>query len=172
MSTQTPARHRRWLWYFVTLGLVAAVLMTWLVVYIRGQLDPAQQLNLDQLRSARKMWDAQGPKNYQMLYKVRRGNGSEDTFFVEARGGQVVSVLLNGQQQLEPRQWQYHSMEGLLNDIERFLKDDAQPDRPRTFCRGYFDTSDGHLRLFVRRVVGGQEGVEIDVETFKPIAAN
>jgi hypothetical protein len=172
MATETTPKNRRWLWYFVAVGLVSAGLVTWLALYIRDQLDPAKQLNLDQLRAARQLWEQKNLKDYQMLYKVRRGGDSQDdTFFVEVRGGVVVSVLLNSKP-LEPWQWQYRSMDALFNDIELLLKKDAQPDSPKTFCRGYFDTDDGHLMLFVRRVVGGQERVEIRVETLKPTSVN
>jgi hypothetical protein len=172
MATETTPKNRRWLWYFIAVGLVSVGLVTWLALYIRDQLDPAKQLNLDQLRAARQQWERKNLKDYQMLYKVRRGgDNQDDTFFVEVRGGRVVSVLLNSKH-LEPRQLQNHSMDALFNDIELFLKKDAQPDSPQTFCRGYFDTDDGHLMLFVRRVVGGQERVEIRVETLKPTVGN
>jgi Family of unknown function (DUF6174) len=150
---------------------VAAILLTWLALYIRNELDPAKQLNLEQLRTARNLWQEKGPKDYQMLYKVRRSRDT-DTYFVEVRGGRVVSVVYNGKEHLPPDKWEYHSMVGLFTDIELFLKHDAQPNSPQTFCRGYFAKDDGRLVQFVRRVVGSEERVDIFVETFKPIAAN
>jgi hypothetical protein len=173
MATEVTPTSRRWLWYFVGVGGVAAVLLTWLALYIRNELDPARQLNLEQLRAARNLWKEHGPKDYQMLYKVRRGRGGDaDTYFVEVRGGRVISVVLNGDQRLEADKLEYHSMVGLFNDIELFLKRDEQPNSPQSFCRGYFAKEDGRLVQFVRRVVGTDERVDIFVETFKPIAAN
>jgi hypothetical protein len=174
VSTQiVPTRSRRWLWVFLAVGAVAAALLTWLAIYVRTELDPANQLNLEQLKAARKIWDEKGPKDYQMLYKVRRsGEKQQDSYFVEVRGGKVVSVVLNGDQRLEPRLMEYHSMTDLFNSIELFLKQDAEPNRAQIFCRGYFDQADGHLVQFVRRVGGTNESVDIRVETFKPIAAN
>jgi hypothetical protein len=174
VSTQTvPTRSRRWLWVFIALAVVAAALLTWLAIFVRTELDPANQLNLKQLQAARSLWDSKGPKDYQMLYKVRRGGEKQqDSYFVEVRGGKVVSVVLNGEQRLEPRLLDYHSMTGLFNMIELFLKQDDGPNRPQIFCRGYFDQADGHLVQFVRRVGGTNESVDLRVETFKPIAAN
>jgi hypothetical protein len=173
MSTEGQPPKRRWLWYFVGVGVVAAVLLTWLALYIRNELDPSRQLNLEQLRTARNLWKEKGPKDYQMLYKVKRGrDGDTDSYFVEVRDGRVVSVVLNGKQHLEADKLEYHSMVGLFNDIELFLKRDEQPNSPQTFCRGYFAKDDGHLVQFVRRVVGTEERVDIFVETFKPTAAN
>ena len=80
----------------------------------------------------------------------------------------MQSVILNGTERLPEEQFLYHSMPGLFNDIEVFLQRDARPGSPQTFCRGYFDRDDGHLPLFIRRVSGGTERVEIKVEEFKP----
>jgi hypothetical protein len=167
MSTETPTRSRRWIWYFAALGLVAAILLTWLALFIRQQLDPANQLSLEQLRTARKLWNEKNLKDYQMLYTVKRGGEpGADTFFVEVRGGEVQSVLLNQKEWLPEDKRKYHSMTELLNNIEVFLKRDAQQDAPKTFCRGWFNSDDGHLVMFVRRVTGSREAVEIDVKQF------
>jgi hypothetical protein len=172
MSTEIKSRSRRWLWFFVAVGVASAAAVTWLALHIRSQVDPAKQLTLEQLRAARQLWEEKGPKDYQMLYKVRRGGDSQvDTYYVEVRGGQVVSVVYNSTQHLEPSKYTYHSMSGLFNDIERFLKLDAQPNSPQTFRRGYFDSDDGHLLKFERQVIGGPERVQIWVETFKRTAA-
>lgn len=172
MSTEIKSRSRRWLWFFVVVGVVSAAAVTLLALYIRNQLGPANQLTLDQLRAARKVWDEKGPKDYQMLYKVRRGGDSNvDTFYVEVRGGQVISVLFNSTEHQKPDQYLHHSMPALFNFIERFLKLDAQPNSPQSYRRGYFDSDDGHLLKFERQVIGGPERVQIWVETFKPTAA-
>jgi hypothetical protein len=171
MSTEVAPRSRRWLWFFIALASVAAILLIWLALYIRNELDPARQLNLDQLRAARNLWKEKGPKDYEMVYEVRRGGESKpDTYFVKVRAGVAVTVTLNGQT-LNPQQYD-RTMVGLFNDIELFLKMDQQPNSPFTFCRGYFDTDDGHLLLFVRRVGEPKESVEIRVEEFRPTAAS
>jgi hypothetical protein len=175
MSTETPptVKNRNWLWIFIGLGLLAAVLLTWLALFIQEQLLPGKQLQRDQLAAARNLWKEKGSKNYQMLYIVKRGGqAGEDNYFVEVRGGEVRIVTLNGKA-LPEHQWHYHSMDGLFEHIDRFLIRDAEPNAPRTYCRGYFSNQDGSLALFVRRVVGSQtrEAVEIEVKEFKPMPA-
>ena len=170
----TPPSHpknRNWLWYFIGIALISIVLLTWLALFVYQQTLPAQQLKLEQLQTARRLWDAKGIKDYQLLYTVQRGGDkSKDQFFVTVRGGKVESAILNGKERLPPDQLDYHSMRGLFIDIEQFLRRDAQPDSPRTFCKGYFDSEDGHLVLFIRRVFGGSERVEIEVEKFTPMS--
>jgi hypothetical protein len=68
------------------------------------------------------------------------------------------------EQPLERRFFQTHDMAGLFDDIERFLEIAAQKDSPRAFMRALFDPTNGQLRQFVRRVMGTNERIEIDVE--------
>jgi hypothetical protein len=160
-------KGRSWLWYAIGIAFVAIILLTWLALFIHQQLNPDQQLQLGQVEAARKLWEAKGSKDYQMLYTVQRGGQqSKDQFFVEIRGGKVQSVVLNGKERLPEDQFDYHSVPGLFRDIEIFLERDARPGSPSTFCRGYFDSTDGHLLLFVRRVIGSTERVEIKVDEF------
>src|SRR5437773_9184879 len=123
METQPPLKGRSSAWYFVALVLLATVLLGWLYLFIQEQLQPGQQLNLDQVRTASKLWQENGPKDYQLLYTVQRGGGSKDQFFVEVRGGKVQFVVLNGRDKLEDH-LENHSIPGLLRDIEIFLKQD------------------------------------------------
>src|SRR5262249_6416131 len=121
------------------------------------------------------LFGEKGPKSYQMLYTVKRGGdgGGTDTYFVEVRGGKVVSAVMNGHLKLEePEQRESRSMPGILEHIEKFALMDAKPDAPRTFCRATFDSEDGHLIQFQRQVIGGPERVAIRVEEFKPMPAN
>jgi Family of unknown function (DUF6174) len=164
-----PPARKPWVWYFLGIALVAGGLLLWLALFIQQQLAPAQQLRVDQLLAARRLWEARKIDEYQMVYTVQRGGDSKkDQYYVEVRGGKVRSVIFNGKEPLPENQLEYHSMAGLFSDIERFLGIDARPDSPQTFCRGYFDAQDGHLILFVRRVVGRPESVEIKVEEFRP----
>jgi Family of unknown function (DUF6174) len=164
-----PPARKPWVWYFLGIALVAGGLLLWLALWIQHQMGRDQQLQVDQILAARKLWETKKIDDYQMVYTVQRGGDSKkDQYYVDVRGGKVRSVIFNGKEPLAESQLEYHSMAGLFNDIERFLWTDAQRDSPQTFCRGYFDTQDGHLLLFVRRVVGRPESVEIKVEEFRP----
>jgi hypothetical protein len=167
--TTPPPAGKPWFWYFLGIALVAGGLLLWLALFIYQQLEPAQQLQLEQLLVARKLWESRKINDYQMVYTVQRGHDPKrDLFYVEVRGGKVQTVIFNGKERLPEAQLEYHSMEGLFNDIQRFLWNDARPGSPKTFCRGYFDAQDGHLHLFVRRVYDQPESVEIKVEEFRP----
>jgi hypothetical protein len=173
MASAPSPKGRSWIWYFVAVALLGVILLGWLWLYVQQQLEPGQQLHLEQLAAARSKWKGSDIKDYQMLYTVTRGGegGGRDRFFVVVKGGKVQSVVMNGDQHLPPEQYDYRSMDGLFNDIDRFLHIDAKEGAPQTFCRGYFDADDGHLTRFVRRVVGTKESVDIRVEEFKPSAA-
>ena len=68
-------------------------------------------------------------------------------------------------------------MPALFENLDAFLDEATKPNKPRTYMRASFDPEDGHLRHFVRRVMGVQpvQCVEIEVERFvryrKPVEA-
>jgi hypothetical protein len=163
-----PAKSRSWLWYFIGLALLAIVLIGWLLLFIQAQLAPGRQLKLEQLVAARTRFAEKKINDYQMIYTVHRGDKSHDEFFVVVKGGKVREVVLNHQQQLRPDQLEDHSMTGLFNDIERFVKMDEKPGAAPTFRQGIFDSADGHLVFFRRQALNGPERVEIDVKEFRP----
>ena len=172
MSTeQVPLKSRSWLWYFIGLTLLAIVLIGWLWLFIQEHLAPSRQLKIEQLIAARKRWQEKKISDYQVVYTVHRGGGSQDEFFVVVKSGKVQEVVLNRNQKLRPDQLEDHSMTGLFNDIERFLTIDEKPGAPQTFRQGIFDSDDGHLVFFRRQVLGGPERVEIDVKEFRPTPA-
>src|SRR5207237_1003857 len=97
-------------------------------LFFGGQLAPEKQFSLEQLNAARKLWEANGPEDYQLLYTVQRGSDkSKDLYFVVVEKGKVKSVILNGTEKLPEDKFAYSSMEGLFKDIELFLKHDAKP---------------------------------------------
>jgi hypothetical protein len=156
-----PRRSRKWVWFFVALAaltVTAIVIETW--YNLRQQLTPAQ------LEAARILWRERGPHSYEMTYTQNQVDGS-DTFAVQVRDQKVVSVTRNGQP-LEERLYRYHSIEGLFDDIERFLERDTEPGHPRTFEIARFDPQDGHLLHYVRSVARAHERQEITVEQFHP----
>src|SRR5262249_3157620 len=160
----SPGTHR-WPWYFATLAVLTVLAVTVLAVFnLRLQLKP------EQLAAARKLWEQKGPPNYQLKYNVKKGDETEgDTFVVQVRDGRGTSVQLNGRPR-DKDHYFYHGMEALFDDIERFLKMDAEKGKPRTYMRGLFDPADGHLLHYVRRVMGSRERVEITVQSLEPPA--
>jgi hypothetical protein len=169
---QARIPNRRWIWYFVVVGCLTVLATTILVVYNLGQ-----QLKPEQLEAARNLWEAKRPADYVLTYtKLGSATG---TFVVTVRKGKVVSanmlqkVIKDGkaelvEEQLEPRLYRSYDMDGLFNDIERFLDLAAKKDSPRTYLVATFDPRNGQLLRFVRRVMGTSERIEIDVQPIQP----
>jgi hypothetical protein len=160
-GTVKQGPSRAWIWYFVILVVLTLLSITALVMFNLGQ-----QLKPEQLAQAQALWNDKGPRDYNMVYTL---NGSTTgTYRVQVRQGKVVSVIRDGQS-VEKRLYVYSSMPALFEFIEDFLKQDAEPGRRRTFTKAVFDPQDGHLKHYVRRVMGTTERQEITVE-LTPVA--
>ena len=147
--------NRNWIWYFVGLAVLTVISLSILIAF-----NLSQQLTLKQLETARELWKRNGPQNYDMEYKQQ--GGASETRKVQVREGKVVLAVSNGQI-LEERLFRYSDMNALFGFVEDFLREDAQPGKPRRFCVATFDPVDGHLVHYVRRVLGTEERLEITV---------
>jgi hypothetical protein len=153
-------KNRRWIWFFVVVFTLAILATVTLVVF-----NLQQQLTPEQLAAARKLWSEKGPRDYTMTYTTRV---NEDTnlnhYWVKVRGGKVVASTYNGSP--EPSELlHYRGMDGRFDDIERFMKLDSEKGSPKVFVRAIFDGQNaGALRSYVRRVMGGRQRVEINVD--------
>jgi Family of unknown function (DUF6174) len=151
-----PRRNRGWIWYFVILGVLTVAAVGVLVTF-----NVQQQLKPEQVEAARRLWEAKGPADYDMTY-TQKGS-APGNFRVQVRNKKPVSVIRDGEA-LEERFYRYSDMPALFGFIDDFLRLDAEPGKPRTFTVASFDPEDGHLIHYVRRVMGGQERIEISVE--------
>jgi hypothetical protein len=158
-----PRRNRGWIWYFVVLVFLTAAAVGILVTF-----NLRQQLKAEQVEAARRLWEAKGPANYDMVY-TQKGN-APGTFRVQVRNKKPISVIRDGQP-LEARLYRYSDMPALFGFIEDSLKNDAQPGKPGTYTIATFDPDDGHLIHYVRRAMGGTERIEITVE-LHPVSQN
>jgi Family of unknown function (DUF6174) len=168
-------RNRGWIWYFAILVVLTVVAITILFVYNQGQ-----QLRPEKLEAARKLWEEKRPADYVLTY-TKKGDAS-GTFVVTVRQGKVVSVIMREEvkkenevqvveQPLEQRLYHTYDMEGLFDNIERFLELAAKKDSPRVYLFARFDPKNGQLLKFARRVMGTAQHVEIDVEPIQAPAA-
>ena len=57
----------------------------------------------------------------------------------------------------------YHGMDALYDNIERFLEMDSEKGKPRTYARAEFDQHTGAIREYVRSVMTKRERLRIDV---------
>jgi hypothetical protein len=158
-------RNLGWLWYLLTLALLAIVAIAWLIFYNMGQ-----QLKPEQLAAARLLWQQNGPSDYRLVYTVKRGLSEEpDHYVVTVRGGKAVSAVYNNRLREPEERLRHYGMPALFNFIEDDMRLDAQPGQARTYSRAIFDAGDGHLRWYVRRIMGSKQRQEITVESLQPL---
>lgn len=154
----TPRRNAGWALYFGIVFALAIVATGTLIAF-----NVKQQLTTEQFEAAHKKWQEKGPKNYVMVYRtLKNDEQNPDHFVVKVRNGKTYEVLANGLPLPEDR-FAYYGMNRLYDDIERFMEQDGEKDRPKVFTRGLFDQQ-GAIRWYVRRVMGSRERVEINVE--------
>jgi hypothetical protein len=157
---KAPPRSRKWIWFFVVLVFLVAT-----AVAVESWFKPPQ-LTLADLQAAQERWRAKGPSDYDLEYTSKTIDNT-DVYKIQVRGGKVVNAERNNQP-LERYQYHYHSMPELLGFVESYLRQDSQPDAPRTFAVATFDPNDGHLIHYVRSVMSKRERQEITVD-FRPL---
>ena len=158
-------QSRGWIWFFVILAL-----LTLTAIGIQIWFNPTVPLTAPLLAEAKARWKEHGPRDYDMDYSIKK-MGSTERFHVQVRDGKAVSVLMNDQIALEPRLYPSNAMPALYGFIEKFMEQDAQPGKPRTFNNVLFDPADGHLIHYVRSVASKSERQEITVRLI-PVQTN
>jgi hypothetical protein len=161
----TSRHNRGWLWYFLVLLLLAAVAASSLIVYNLGQ-----QLSPEQLDSARRRWQAHGPRDYRLAYTIKRDDQPVDHYAVRVHAGKVVLATVNGKP-VPAAERERVDMEGLFRLMDEHLRLREQAGQPKTFLRAHFDAVDGHVRSYVR-APRGQARLEITVEPPQPLPPN
>lgn len=156
-------KNRKWVWVFVALVVlgVAAISINW--VY-----NARQQLTLDELHRQRELWDRAGPRDY--LLETQMGGG---WYAVQVRNGRVESALYKATsdapgQPLRADQYDFYTMPGLFDIMQRNLERDAQPRAPRASNRAEFDPENGRLIMYRRAGRGEEKPVIILVKRFEP----
>jgi hypothetical protein len=70
-----------------------------------------------------------------------------------------------------PPEPSHYSMDGLFQDLERFLEMDEEPGAWRKFTKAVFDMEgDGRILQF-RRVLDSTRRLEVTVEEIKPLSS-
>jgi hypothetical protein len=163
--TISRKKNRLWVWYFVFIVIASASLAGFMIAFnLHLQLKP------EQLAAAQQQWREQGPADYMMTYTKKLGAGDHvDAFVVKVRARKVVDVRMNGEPlrdsegvPIVDERLQYHSMDRLLRDIERFLELDAKAGK-KYYNMAIFDEQSGALKRYVRSVRETGEHVEEDV---------
>jgi hypothetical protein len=162
MSTVPSKKSRNWVWFFAILAVLAISGVSYEVWYnLHQQLKPAE------LNTARRLWEANGPFDYRLEYKVdtspEPATSTPDQYTVVVRGGKVVSVKSVEDRRLPAKELVFGTMAELFDFIMKQQADDAEPGRPRPFVKATFDPDDGHVVHYVRSVMRTGERLEISV---------
>jgi hypothetical protein len=78
--------------------------------------------------------------------------------------GEKVSVTTPEGKVLRPGDYDFDNMESLFDAIDRQLRRDSDPDRPRAFVKAEFDGNDGHVTHYVHSVMRTRERLEVTVK--------
>ncbi|MFL5241517.1 MAG: DUF6174 domain-containing protein [Gemmataceae bacterium] len=161
-----PFRKSGWIWFFLFLAVTGSLAIAIPLVY-----NVQQQLRPEQLSAARRLWQEKAPANYDLEYQVRRqfATDSEDhlpdleRFRLEVRGGEIISIKKDGEP-LPPSEGSHHSVDALFDLMERNLEMDDKSQGPRNFAHAQFDKSDGHPTVYVHRVMGSRQRLQIIIQ--------
>jgi hypothetical protein len=170
---------RRWIWFFLVLALLSAVAIVVPIVY-----NLSIQLRPEQLAEARRLWQENGPDNYDLEYLVKyMKHGSsvpgEPEYLVQVRAGRVVLVVESGEVvyldrglavaagpavlALSLEDASSYGIPALFDEIEAKMPRDASL-RRHVFATAQFDPKDGHPYHFVIRVRGTAERLEWNIK--------
>jgi hypothetical protein len=168
-----PHRARRWVAYYAVLAVLAAVAVTLPIVYNLGQ-----QLKPEQLEAAKRRWQENGPKDYDLTYAITYDrNRLAERHVVLVRGGEVVFASCEGEmvamapamaaavgfpiggmgEEGGPR-----DVPAIFNHVDSALQQQQSAPR-RDFVVAVFDPTFGYPRRFIRRVRGTRTREEWDV---------
>jgi hypothetical protein len=171
LMTVPRRKNNAWLWFFAFVTIASVAVAEFMILFnLRLQLTP------EKLEAAMERWRTHGPTDYLMTYTRKIGNSDEaDRFVVRVRNKQVVEVRMNGELLRDGRgivivdeRLQYHRMESLFRDIERFLEMDAREGK-KNYNVAVFDDQTGALRMFRRSVKVPPQHVDEEVK-IEPLA--
>jgi hypothetical protein len=160
-AARPPARNRRWVFFFVVLGLLAAVAAAVPVVF-----NLRQQLRPEQLAEAQARWREHGLRSYDLEYTIKRDRDpNPERYLVLVRNRRIVLVAADGEVvRFDPTLGMAAGLpagaftanagadvEEIFAHIEDLLRADAESGR-RNYLVALFDAHDGHPRRFVYRV--------------------
>jgi len=164
LSDPRPVRKsRRWVWFFVLLGLLGCVAVVVPILY-----NLSQQLQPEQLEAARRLWAEQGPADYDLTFEVTRDRDPQpERHIVLVRDGRVIHASCEGEMVylLDTarvaiglpiggiRQGRGRDVPALFERIESLLAEHSR-EGVRNFLVAEFDPKMGWPRRFIRRVRG------------------
>jgi hypothetical protein len=167
-GTSRAPRPRRWIVFFVVLGVLCAVAIVVPIVY-----NLARQLTPEDVAAARARWEEHGPGDYDLHLLVRINEDTGGTrYLIEVRDGEVRMVSADGEvEYLAPAFAAVagpavshgpppaYRVEDLFDHMAKVVEADAASGS-RNYVVADFDPDDGHPTRFVRRVAGSGDRLE------------
>ena len=133
-----------------------------------------QQLTLEKLSAAEKLWNEKGPKSYKMVYTKDVQGEKPTTIAVTVRDEKVTDVMMDGAPlQQDPDRKDdlriYYSMNAQFLYIRRFLELDGKSGAQPVYCVAQFDPHTGALGHYVRTEQQTKQRVELIFKPLEPL---
>jgi len=153
-------------------GGVALACAVSLIVLVAIWRDPTPELTPEALEAARDRWERHGPTSYDLELAIA-GN-RPGTVRLEVRDGVATSFTRDGHTPAQRRTWDYWTVDGQFDTLERELENAGDPQQTyrtdagaRVMLKAQFDEHYGYPRKFVRSVPGGQQDMQWEVQRFE-----
>jgi hypothetical protein len=171
-TRRPPSRSRKWVWFFLFLGVVPAALVS-----VEIWFNLHQQLTPERLAAARARWDETRPRDYLLDYAIKHDynpdpvQAAPDKYAVRVQDGRVEAVTRPDGRPPPPGEFEFGSMDDLFDRIAQRLRADREAGQRRAFVKADFDPRDGHVTHYVHSVSSTRERLEVTV-TLRPLTAS
>jgi hypothetical protein len=151
---------------FLTIGFLAVIG----VLLFRQTVPPLTRAKLD---AAMQQWETKGPRNYNAEIEIFGNRPGKVT--IEVRSGVVTKMLRDGVAPSQRRTWDYWSINGQFETIERELELAEAPQRsfgsdaavPRVYA--LFHPELGYPQVYRRSVPGVDQEMAWKITRFEPL---
>ncbi len=168
-----PARLSTLVAYALLGALLGSVLSG--VVWVLATRDPLPELTPRRLEQARQLWRQRGPRNYEMTLVLGDPQGGE-RIQIRVEGGRAVSAVRRPGGELPRRVWDFWTVTGLFDILQRDLENRQNPQRAfgvsnaaMVVLRCRFDPQYGYPRQYQRVVRGRGLQSRWSVVRFRPL---
>jgi hypothetical protein len=137
------------------------------------QRDSLPSLTRAAYESAARRWEAKGPASYTLDLTLQGRQPSQ--IHIEVHRGEVTAMTRDGVEPRQRRTWDYWSVPGQFDTIDRELEMAADPQSTFRASAGAvvqqaeFDPTYGYPRRYRRIVLGNDLEIEWQVTRFEPL---
>ena len=145
-----------------------------LVLLILGRGERLPDLTPENLEAARRRWEENGPKGYDL--DVVLSGSQMGKIHVEVRDRKVTAMTRNGVTPKQERTWEYWTVPGQFDTIEDEMEKAGDPVNgfpappgSKVIQKAEFDPDSGYPRRYHRVVLGTQLEIRWEVIRFEPV---